>query len=145
MSCPCTTSILAASLAACGAVHIDADEVRSLVLVATDALRLAFRHPVIVADGYPVTIRVGEVDGADGVCAWTQGSAEVVLDGDGYTLPGPLLMHELGHAMGLPHVEDRNNVMNPNPAPVGLYDAARQLAALCREHGCREQLKVSIQ
>jgi hypothetical protein len=80
-------------------------------------------------------------------------TGEVVLDtdlrplragfGSGLTR-GTLLLHELGHVVGLDHVDDSNQIMNPavtSRGPGGYADGDRAgLAQLGRDAGCLKAL-----
>lgn len=62
-------------------------------------------------------------------------------EGFGEGMPhGLVLMHELGHVIGLDHTADRHQIMNPGrPLPASVWGAAdlKGLRALGRASGCR--------
>lgn len=70
------------------------------------------------SDPYPPDLKITVV--LDPALEPTQGwYADGVIRVGGFINIAPLLGHELGHAMGLPHQANRNCVMNENAPSVG--------------------------
>lgn len=109
-------------------------------------LERSFGRPVIVGrDGFPVYIGVADTpEGELGHCESYGDHAVINIRssiGTGYTVPS-LLLHELGHAMGLKH--EPGGIMREEAETLDPQVAAEQLAELCRHHACRQPLLVKV-
>lgn len=132
-------------LAACGQ-EVTIDMVAHAMPGISRNLERSFGHPVVVArDGFPVYVGVGETpDGELG--HWDGYGDHAVINispriGTYNTVPS-LLLHELGHAMGLKH--EPSGIMRAEAETLDPYVAAEQLAELCRHHACTQPLLVKV-
>ncbi len=134
-------------LAACGKPVTKQDIAERLPMV-TDALITVLGPKVFVTGGYRVEFEMEHTREYDARAVMGAEYAVIkVADVIGeWSNLDELLMHELGHVLGLEHSDSPDNVMrgtqDGNTIPLDV--AAKQIAQACKPVRCRSRLTVMV-
>ncbi len=131
-------------LIACGQT-VSLWQVRTIIEDATPTLNEQFGHKLVITTGghIIVTVSVQEPDGPwDGWSRPNEAGIKVQIRISARALRSveAVVMHEIGHALGLGHSPDGTSVMYYIAQEASLSDMAAQLAELCTWHHCAKTI-----
>lgn len=142
-------ALLTLALAACGRPDITSADIRAAMPAIRTALSQAFERDLVSADdcqgpcGLSVTFAATDiVDPAVEGLASCFGPCRVDVRSDTPpTYLNVILVHEIGHIIGLEHSEDPGDVMYRYANPgLSLMAMAGQLATACSRQHCQQRI-----
>jgi len=130
--------------AACGPVS--QPEIDAAIAEVTAETRAAFGHDIIDTDGVVVNWHLENMDKewpTIGHTSCAGGQCDIVFSEHmRHSEVLPCVAHEIGHALGLPHSKDPNDIMYPEAPQISAAEAAWDLRLACRQFNCAGKLDI---